>query len=74
MVLISACIENISTFSWFWEEIVTQNGKAAKCIQDARLTVKMERCNARVSEVRVWVQGWNVVGFKEKNVFQLGLH
>lgn len=53
---------------------MTQNGKAAKCIQDARLTVKMERCNARVSEVRVWVQVWNVVGFKEKNVFQLGLH
>lgn len=74
LVLISACIENIYTFSWFWEEIVTQNGKAAKCIQDARLTEKMGRCSAGESEVKVWVQRWNVSGFKEKNVFQFGLH
>lgn len=53
---------------------MTQNGKAAKCVQDARLTVKMGRCNAGVSEVKVWVQRWNVSGFKEKNIFQFGLH
>lgn len=74
LVLISACTENIYPFSWFWEEIVTQNGKAAKCIQDARLTERIGTCNAGVSEVKVWVQGWNMSGFKEKNVFQFGLH
>lgn len=34
----------------------------------------MKRCNAGVSEVKVWVKGWDVAGFKKKNVFQPGLH
>jgi len=43
---------------------VTQNGRVANCIQDARLTVEMERRNAGVSEVKVWVKGRNAAGLK----------
>lgn len=59
-VLILARMENIYTFRWFWEEVVTQNGKAANRVQDARM--KMEGCNAgpvgSQSQGQRRVKGW----------------